>query len=190
VATVKELTRIGLPPRTHLYDDPDLSPLEFLQCVYRDPSLPMSYRMEAAKAALPYTDPFPSKVQGYVSYHCRIILGGLGPCDHEFCLPTDPTTRNHSQISSGASKTVTHNLEAVAPVNLETIPSPLNIETPSNTPFVPDYSSPPDPAVFEAALKYGYPAPHLCSYCGHWLTVTYPDCICADCSSRDPSKMN
>jgi hypothetical protein len=44
--------------------------------------------------------------------------------------------------------------------------------------------------VFEAALKYGYPAPHLCSYCGHWLTVTYPDCICADCSSRDPSKMN
>src|SRR5262245_57892217 len=53
-----------------------------------------------------------------------------------------------------------------------------------------DYSSPPAPEVFAAAAKYGLPAPHLCSYCGHWLTITYPDCICRDYSSRDPSKLN
>ena len=58
--------------------------------------------------------------------------------------------------------------------------------------YVPDYSLPPDPAVFAAAAKYGLPAPHLCSYCGHWLTITYPDCICGPGNSgeRDKSKMN
>ena len=106
---------------------------------------------------------------------CTIVIGGLGPCDTD---PLPGSTEIHSQNLVSPSKTITHGDEAGSPVNLETIPSPQSL---------PDYSSPPDPAVFEAARKYGLPEPHLCSYCGHWLTVTYPDCICG---SRDPSKMN
>ena len=42
---------LDTPEFTHLsdaeqFDDPDLSPIEFLQAVYRDPLLPMSIRIE------------------------------------------------------------------------------------------------------------------------------------------------
>ena len=42
---------LDVPEFTHLsdaeqFDDPDLSPIEFLQAVYRDPLLPMSIRIE------------------------------------------------------------------------------------------------------------------------------------------------
>src|SRR5262249_6511801 len=47
---------------THSYNAPGLSPLEFLRAVMDDPHLPMSYRMEAAKALLPYTNSFPRSV--------------------------------------------------------------------------------------------------------------------------------
>jgi len=59
MATVKEFTRNNLPPQTHAYDDPSLDPLEFLQAVYRDQTLPMSIRIDAARALLPYTEPRP-----------------------------------------------------------------------------------------------------------------------------------
>ena len=36
------------------YDDPALSPLEFLLCVMHDPSVPIDDRLQAAKASLPY----------------------------------------------------------------------------------------------------------------------------------------
>lgn len=45
MGTVADITKEGLPPQTHLYNDPDLSPLEFLHAVYRDRTLPMSTRM-------------------------------------------------------------------------------------------------------------------------------------------------
>jgi hypothetical protein len=42
MATVADFTRLGLGPQTHAYDARGLSPIEFLQAVYNDPSLPMS----------------------------------------------------------------------------------------------------------------------------------------------------
>jgi hypothetical protein len=178
VRTVASITRKGCGPQPHAYDDPDLSAIEFLQAVYRDSSLPMSIRIDAARGLLPYTEPRPASVPS-LSVGCTIVIGGLGPCDTDRAQgPSADPTRNHSQNPDPAIITVTRDGDAVAPVNLETT---------SNPDFVPDYSLPPDPAVFAAALKYGLPEPHLCFYCGHWLTTTYPDCICA---SRDPSKMN
>ena len=38
----------------HAYDDPDLSPLEFLLAVMRDPTVPLEERVATAKATLPY----------------------------------------------------------------------------------------------------------------------------------------
>jgi hypothetical protein len=42
-------------PGDHAYDNPDLSPLEFFSAIYRDKTLPLSVRIDAASKALPYT---------------------------------------------------------------------------------------------------------------------------------------
>src|SRR2546425_12800396 len=90
MATVKEFTRQGLPPQTHVYDDPDLSPLEFLQAVYHATHLPMTTRIEAASALLPFTDPKPRPTNSFPP-RCKIIIGGLGPCS------PSPETNEKSQ---------------------------------------------------------------------------------------------
>ena len=82
MATVKEFVRkppSEAPGPAHPCDDPTLSAVEFLRAVYRDHSFPMSVRIDAARGLLPYTEPratnsFP---------RCKIVIGGLGPCDHE-----------------------------------------------------------------------------------------------------------
>jgi hypothetical protein len=38
----------------HLYDNPALTPLEFLRAVYHDKSVDIGLRMKAAEAAMPY----------------------------------------------------------------------------------------------------------------------------------------
>ena len=60
----------------HPCNDPSLNPLEFLQAVYRDPLLPMSIRIDAARGLLPYTEPRPASIP---SSHigCTIVIGGL-----------------------------------------------------------------------------------------------------------------
>ena len=78
--TVASITREGRGPQTHAYDDPDLSPIEFLHAVYRDRSLPMSTRIDAARALLPYTEREPRPVNSVP--RCKIVIGGLGPYDH------------------------------------------------------------------------------------------------------------
>jgi hypothetical protein len=185
MATVKEFVRIGLPPRTHLYDNPDLSAVEFLLAVMHDTHQPMSYRVEAAKAALPYTNSFPSKVQGYVAYHCRIIIPPFEPRtpDHP---PADDPTKNHSENLDFASKTLTHNLEAVTPLNIETTSNP---PTPAEIAEIkaviqrlrPDLVG--SDLVGPDADLSNIPEPRLCA-CGHWMF--YP----CKCVSRDTSKMN
>jgi hypothetical protein len=183
--TVASITREGRGPQTHAYDAPDIGPLEFLHAVYRDPSLPMSTRIDAARGLLPYTEPRPASVP---SSHigCTIVIGGLGPCatDPEPRSPADPT-RNHSQNPDPASITVTHDGDPGDPVNIETTPHPD---------FVPDYSTPPTPAELQeikAAINAlrpdlaHLPVPefHLCP-CGHWITGEY------DCCRRELSKLN
>ena len=104
MATVADFTRLGLPPQTHAYDDASLDPLEFLQAVYRDSSLPMSIRIDAARGVLPFTEPRPASAPlSYVG--CKIIIGGLGPCAHD---PLPGSTEDHSQNPDRANKTLTH----------------------------------------------------------------------------------
>jgi hypothetical protein len=75
MATVKDFVRLDLPPQTHAYDAPDISPLEFLQAVYHDSSLPMSIRIDAARGLLPFTEPAPRPVvQGPT---LTIVIGGI-----------------------------------------------------------------------------------------------------------------
>ena len=78
MATVKEFVRMGLPPQTHLYDDPSLSAVEFLLAAMHDPSLPMSLRIAAARGLLPYTEPRPASIpSSYVG--CKIIIAPFEP---------------------------------------------------------------------------------------------------------------
>jgi hypothetical protein len=74
MATVKDFVRNGLPPQTHAYNDPDLSPIEFLQAVYHATHLPMSIRIDAARGLLPYTEPRPATVP---SPSCTIVIPPL-----------------------------------------------------------------------------------------------------------------
>jgi hypothetical protein len=172
------------PGPAHPCDAPGLSPIEFLQAVYRDPRLPMSIRIDAARGLLPYTEPRPASIP---SSHigCTIIIGGipsgdLGPCDTARGAgpADDPTvpTRNHSQNPFGAQITLTHGDDTVAPLNLETTSYP---------PSLPDYSTPPTPAELQeikAAINklrpdlahLPIPTPHLCA-CGHWI---FGPCSC------------
>ena len=174
-----EFTHQNPEPSPHAYNDPDLSPIEFLTAVYNDASLPMSIRIDAARGLLPYTEPRPARVPSWNG--CTIVIPPFeaGTADHEACTPPPPDpTRNHSQNLVSPNIPVTHNLEAVAPQNL-TI-----------------YSDPPSPAEIaeiKAAVQRlhpdadlsNIPEPRLCE-CGFWMF--YP-CKCVSLSP-DPSKMN
>jgi hypothetical protein len=168
------------PGPAHPCDAPGLSPIEFLQAIYRDRTLPMSIRIDAARGLLPYTEPRPARIP---LSDCKIIISPLSyePWS-EVCSPWPRSTAGCSQNPSGSHIPTIQGADPPDPVNLTTDPEP----------YSPDYSSPPDPHIFELARKWGLPEPLLCSYCGHWLTITYPDCICGPGNSgeRDKSKMN
>jgi hypothetical protein len=75
MAVLKEIVRKGLPPQTHAYDAPNISPLQFLSEVMHAKHLPLDTRIKAASALLPYTNSFPrSVVQGPT---ITIVIGGL-----------------------------------------------------------------------------------------------------------------
>src|SRR6516225_9237934 len=120
-------------PAPRLYNDPSLTPLEFILAVMHDEHLPMATRIQAASAAMPYTNPYPRPTNSFPP-RCTIVIGGLGRCDtdHAQGPATDPT-RTHSQNPIGANITLTRDGEAGDPVNIETTSYPD---------FVPDYSTP------------------------------------------------
>src|SRR6516164_10808610 len=129
-----EFTHQNQGPSSHVYNDPDLSPIEFLQAVMHAEHLPMATRIDAARALLPFTEPRPASIP---SSHigCTIVIGGLGPCDTARGQgPSADPTRNHSQNPDCANKTLTHDQSTQAPQNLTT--------TPNTPPFI-DYSTPP-----------------------------------------------
>jgi len=67
-----------LPPEPHAYDNPELSPKEFLHAVYRDIRMPMATRIDAAKAAAVYEHPRLAQVNQDITGGLRIIIeGGL-----------------------------------------------------------------------------------------------------------------
>ena len=60
----------------HAYDDPSLSPVDFLLCVMRDVTLPLAVRVDAADKLLPlYQKPQPIQTIK--------ITGGMGDLTHE-----------------------------------------------------------------------------------------------------------
>jgi hypothetical protein len=174
-------------PHPHAYDDPDLSPVEFLQHVMHATHLPMATRIEAASALLPYTHPTKgSAPRSVVPARCKIIIGGLGPCDPSPSASHDPTG-NHSQNRVSLNKTLTRDGRPHAPSNIETTSYPYSL---------PDYSIPPTPTELQEikaavhALRpdlahLPIPEPRLCA-CGHWVSSPCP--LGEQC--REKSKLN
>jgi len=181
--TVKDFVRkypSEAPGPAHPCDAPGLSPIEFLQAVYRDPLLPMSIRIDAARGLLPYTEPRPTNS---FPHRCKIIIGGLGS------PPDDPERINSDrQLKS-----------EIASQNRQPLPGDpgsSNIETTSYPQTLPDYSTAPTPEEIQeikAAVnrlrpdlaRLPVPEPRFC-HCGHWVVGYYPCCE----HERDPSKMN
>jgi len=166
-------------PPEHAYNRQGIGPLEFLTEVMHATHLPMVSRIEAARALLPYTESVPRPVTP-PAYTIVIPPISYEPWA-DICSPWPRSTGMSSQDVSASSTTTIHGDDTKANVNLRGDTEPQDI----------DYSSisPEELQHLKAmAHKWGLPEPHLCSYCGHWLTVTYPDCICGDYSSRDPSR--
>jgi hypothetical protein len=173
----------------HPYNEPGLSPIQFLYAVMYCSRLPMVTRIEAAKALLPFTEPRPARVPSS-DVSCIIRIGGIGPTDHGSASPSGEGTNEKSQsFPPSASNN---------PQPQSEDQGPSNTEMTSDPDFVPDYSTPPTPAELQeikAAVNrlrpdlahLPIPEFHLCP-CGHWIAGEY-DC-CRALSARDPSKMN
>jgi len=187
-----EFTHQNQGPSSHVYNDPDLSPIEFLQAVMHAEHLPMATRIDAARALLPFTEPRPASVP---SSHigCTIVIGGIPSEDLGPRLPDpDPRSPNHptgfhSQNPFGANITVPRDGEPGDLQNLTTISEP--------SPFI-EYSRPPTVAELQEIktvinrlrpdlAHLPIPEPRLCQ-CGHWLFGPCP--LGERC--RDRSKLN
>ena len=137
--TVASITREGKGPQTHPCNAPSLGPLEFLQAVYRDPLLPMSIRIDAARGLLPYTEPPPGPRPTNSVPRCKIIIGGLGPCDHG-SAPKDPDGVNGKSQSFPPSASYNHQpfLTTPGPSYIEKILERMSLDeilkTVANTP--------------------------------------------------------
>jgi hypothetical protein len=180
--TVASITREGRGPQTHAYNDPNLSPKEFLLAVMRDPSQPMATRITAARDVAPYFIAAPRPVvQGPT---ITIVIGGIED--------RDEINANSQSFSEDRSYNHRPFWTTPGPSYIEkTFPSP-NTETPSNT----LYSEPPSPTDIQqiAAVVHRLrpdlahlpiPTPHLCG-CGHWIFGPCP--LGERC--RDGSKLN
>jgi hypothetical protein len=123
-----EFTHQDPGPSPHAYNDPDLSAIEFLHAVMRAQHQPMAIRIEAARALLPFTNPYPRPTNSVP--RCTIVIGGLGPCDTTRAQgPATEATENRSENLLSANTTLTHDQSTQAPQNLTTIqrqrPRPL-----------------------------------------------------------------
>jgi hypothetical protein len=125
------------PPR-HAYDDPTLSPKEFLLAVMHAKHLPIAERIKAAEAVAPYFMPRPGESRYYtcVDYHCKIIIKGI-PSDHPLMRqgstplsqesviqdPDGRTPRRQSFSSSASNSSLPHDGDTPTP-NIETNTDP------------------------------------------------------------------
>ena len=154
-------------PSSHAYNDPDLSPIEFLYAVMRATHQPMSIRIQAASALLPYTHPYPRPTNSIP--RCTIVIPPFEPRtpNHEAHEGDNGKSQSFSEI---ADNTCHPQSGGPGPSNMMTIPEPST--------FI-DYSTPPTPAELQeikAAINrlrpdlahLPVPEPHLCA-CGHWI---------------------
>jgi hypothetical protein len=189
-------------PATHAYNDPDLSPVEFLKAVYHATHLPMATRIEAASALLPFTEPKPRATPPIT---CTIRIEGISPEDNGNSQSRIRSQEYNPQPRCGDPNSINIDDDPPPPTFKPFLSTPgisyiektfpsLNTETSSNT----LYSEPPSTEEIQQiasavhALQPNFdhlPTPefHLCP-CGHWITGEF-DC-CRALSSRDPSKMN
>jgi hypothetical protein len=205
MATVRDFVRNDLPPQTHAYDDPAIGPIEFLTCVMHATHLPMSVRIHAASALLPFTDPKP---RATAPISCKIVIEGMSTdpeginTDRQLNSRSGKYNRQPSSGGPGSIDTEKNSnpstfkpfLSTPGPSYIEkTFPS-LNTESPSNPPSFIDYSKPLTPteldevkaAVHELQPNFDPSQPvhlYLCA-CGHWLT--FP----CDCIRHLKSRMN
>jgi hypothetical protein len=177
-----DFTQQDTGPSPHPCNAPGLSATEFLRAVYNDPTLPMSTRIAAAKALLPFTEPRPASIP---TPQCTIVIPPL-PNDHG-SVAQDP--EGGVGISQSFPLSASNSRQP-----LSEPPGTPNIEeTTFDHPPI-DYSIPPTPAEL-AEIKAAIdalrpdlahlPTPefHLCP-CGHWITGEY------DCCRRELSKLN
>ena len=173
-----DFTHQDTGPSPHPCNAPGLSATEFLRAVYNDPTLPMSTRIAAAKALLPFTEPRPASIP---TPQCTIVIPPL-PNDHGSVAHSpegslEQINEKSQSFSSSASN---------SPQPQSEDQGPFYTEMNSNPPNLPDYSTPPTPAELQeikAAINKlrpdlaHLPTPefHKCP-CGHWITGTYPCC--------------
>jgi hypothetical protein len=63
----------------HKYDDPNLSSLEFLLCVMRDPNVLLEHRVKAAEHLLPFTEAKPHPAQPTFNIRLQFMPNVLLP---------------------------------------------------------------------------------------------------------------
>ena len=133
-----EFTHQNQGPSSHVYNDPDLSAIEFLQAVMHAEHLPMATRIDAARALLPFTEPRPASIPSS-RIGCTIVIGGLGPYDHG-SAPKDPDGVNGKSQSFPPSASYNHQpfLTTPGPSYIEKILERMSldeiIKTIANTP--------------------------------------------------------
>jgi len=158
---------------THPCNNPNLSPIEFLEAVTHDDTFSIALRAKAAKAlTLIHTKaPVPP-----ITIHIK------DPYSHEY-LARFPwlkefATKDPEQINTNSQSKSRIRSNSRHPSS-ET-PGPIYTETTSNPPTLIDYSKPPTPEEIQAikaavhALRPDYDPSqpldlYLCA-CGHWLT--------------------
>src|SRR5262245_10152809 len=120
--TVKDFVRKSpseAPGPAHPCDAPGLSPIEFLEAIYRDPLLPISIRIDAARGPLPYTEPPPGPRPVSQGPTITIVIGGI----------PDPEQINSETQSFSLRRSNTRQPQSESP-------PPSNIETTSYPPYL------------------------------------------------------
>jgi len=168
------------PPR-HAYDEPNLSPKEFLLAVMRSQHLPLTIRIKAAEGAAPYFTRRPGKthVHPCVDAHLTYIIPdhprlreAYEPRTPEQAPPADSHEQNNENsqsFSNSPPNSCQPQLETQAPLNTETNSSPLTFEEIQEVKAAVQRLHP------EADLSQVPDHLTLCE-CGHW--VPFP-CKCA-----------
>jgi len=166
---------------SHPCNNPNLSPIEFLEAVMHDDTFSIALRAKAAKAltSMQTKAPVPP-----ITIHIK------DPYSHEY-LTRFPWLKEFAAKDPEQVNTNSQSKSRIRPDNPQPsseTPGPTNIETNSYPATLIDYSTPPTPAErqeIKAAINrlrpdlahLPVPEPHLCA-CGHWI---FGPCPLAGC---------
>jgi hypothetical protein len=145
----------------HACNDPSLSAKDFLYAIYRDPTFPLSVRINAAARLLPLTESVPRAVAP--EPRCTIVIGGI-PTEAQ-----DHDNTNRQSFSPDHSNTHHPCDGHPGPANIETNTDPLSFDDIQAIKAVVQGLCP------DADLSLVPDHLTLCE-CGHWMF--YP-CKCA-----------